>query len=78
MSLMENVFRASKALKKEIDTMEGYLIFLDKISEIDMELMRSRKQEELQFIEDCEKNIKESFEEFMKNIVAQKARVEKL
>jgi len=78
MSSMENVFRVSKTLKEEIDTMEGYLIFLARISEVDMELMRSRKQDELHFVEDCEKNIKQNFEEYIKCIADAKARLEKL
>ena len=78
MVLRKNMFRVGNRLKEEITNMEAYLIFLDRLSEIDMSLVRSRTQEHFQFIEDTEKSIKDSFEEYMKFLADEKARVKKL
>ena len=75
---MEKGLKASKDLSEAIHTMEGYLIFLNQISKFDIKLMAERKEEELHFITDCEGDIKNSFEEFMKCIAELKARIEKL
>ena len=75
---MEKVLIASKKLKDAIKIMEGYLIFLDEISKVDIKLMGEHKEDELHFIKDCEGDIKNSFEEYMKCIAEVKAKIEKL
>ena len=75
---MEKVLIASKNLKDAIKSIEGYLIFLDEISKVDIKLMRERKEDEFHFIEDCENDIKSSFEEYMKCIAEVKEKIEKL